>query len=319
MAAQLSTGGLRKFRNWYLQHQAITGMNPPDDLVDNYLSAEMESEMARADASRSLSMQQKYNDEVLKLRKDEINAQSKADTASGIMDIARLGTEVGKNTNWYGLGGKLSTGKSATDIGFDSSKILSENTPNAWEQSMGTNADVYKMNFGKGSEEVAGIGGTPDLASGGGEVGSLAGGGTNWSNIGKGASTAAIGLGLEAVRNPMSEAAGKTNKELGTMSDITNQALQGFNAGRNFGPVGMIAGTILGTEKGGWEAGNPKGGGMFGEEYNKTAGLASLFGVTAGQIETKNDSSAVKVAKAITTGGMSKIAGKIKKKLKKLF
>lgn len=319
MAAQLSTGGLRKFRNWYLQHQAITGTNPPDDLVDNYLSAEMEAEMSRADASRSLSMQQKYNDEALKLRKDEINAQSKADTASGIIDIARLGTEVGKNTNWYGLGNKLSSGKTATEVGFDSSKILSENAPNAWEQAMGTNADVYKMNFGKGAEEVAGIGGTPNLASGSGEVSSLASGGTNWAGIGGTAARGGIALGLEALRNPMSEAAGKTNKELGTMSNILNSTAQGAVLGSNYGWPGTIVGTVLGTEKGGWEAGNPKSGGMFGEDYNKSAGIASLFGITAGQIETKDDSSTVKVAKAIMTGGMSKITGKIKKKLKKLF
>lgn len=325
--ATLSTGGLGKFRKWYTQYKAIHGTEPPQDLMESALSAEMEADMASQDRSRQISLQQRgveLNEkefaqrqaeyaQTLKMNKEKMKNEEQAAMVSGIKDIAGLGLEAKRTFSPSTTSPSYSSGISGISAARSTPSVAPYSSYGTDSFGQGTDTAIDLSRYsGYGTDAgVSYDAGTPALSQSGG----TSGGGINMSGLG---TNLAIAAANRYITPALAEKASERNVEAGKSLSVAGGALEGFTAGRSFGPAGMVAGTILGTERAGWRQDN-QGGEIFDKDYNKGAGFASMFGITAGQVEQKKDTQSVKIGKAMMTGGVSHIAGKIKSKLKKLF
>jgi len=356
--ANLSTAGISKFRRWYTQYKAIHGTEPPTDMMDNYLSAEMEADAASQDSSRLRSLQERQVSlqesaqaqraaeyaQDLKLRKDALKANDQAAMVSGVKDIVGLGIEAKRagiiggdtrRTETPSYSGGLVVAKAPVSdaySGYGVNATPSVNMADAVNKGMGASSGFgYQTGTSSGLSDTgsaidlsrySGYGSDAGVSYTDPALSTTAGtgtGGINWRGLGTGIGTSlAIGAANRFITPALQEKAYAENPEAGKSLSVASGALEGFAAGRGLGPAGMIAGTILGTERAGYRQDN-QGGEIFDKDYNKQAGFASMFGITAGQIERKSDTKTVKTAKAILTGGVSHAAGSVFKKLKKLF
>ena len=341
--ANLSTGGLSKFRRWYTQYKAIHGMEPPQDLMDSYLAAEMEAEQAGQDRSRQISLQEKSLDQTkdyqdkslaqrdkefaagLKQQKDQMKANEQAATVSGVKDLASLGME-----GYKVFGNKANSIAPAT-----SSQPISSGFANAPTRGVGGGDGGYgEYSYGEGADLGSGgsmsLGVTDTVPSGsylgvtdtvdtGTSLGSGATSKFGAGSLGRGIGTAVAGAAIDYSRKPVTEYIQSDSKRYGVegakAADISSYIGQGALTGSNFGGLGAGIGAVVGAEYGGAKQAYGLETKKQASEYNKAGGVAALFGITAGQVETEQDSSSIKTAKAVLTGGASKIA----KKLKKLF
>jgi len=280
-ASTVSPIGLQRFRRWYQQYRATHGTPPPKHLVSGFLQAEMESQMARAEQGRLLSLKEKAFEKESSLAEerlglarrrlgmDEERMRREAGAAemSGIGTLALGGTLLGKE---MGLGAPIKKAATAIGekigIGGGAPAVSGVGIAGALEPVIGTAASlpVYGSMYGGGAVGTiasgAGAGlpatmGTPlgaeviggPLASAGTSAavptaGAGAGGGLSFGTLAPGAAAGALG--------------GMIGRKIFTGEPRIGGAATGVAAGAGVGfavggPIGAVVGGIVGIITGG--------------------------------------------------------------------
>jgi hypothetical protein len=250
--------------------------------------SQREKELKASIEQNNMNLSQRDKEFLLnyELNKDSVKNAEQAAMVSGVKDIASLGIEGYKA---FGSTRGLTTGLTASKA---SPFVESQSGLNV----LGSEVNAY---------DAGGI----SLS----EAGSSGIGATRWGSAAKGLGTLAAAAAIEYTKPAVVDYLSDQNIEAGKAADVSASIGEGALLGSSFGGIGAAVGAVLGAEKGGFELSSGGEPAFYSEAYNKDAGIAALFGITAGQIESPKDSSSIQTAKAVLTGGFSKIARKLKK------
>jgi hypothetical protein len=350
--ANLSTAGLSRFRRWYMQYKAINGTEPPTDLMNSYLAAEMEAEAAREQQSRQVSLQERsldqqkeYQDKSfaqrqleynqnLDFQKDQLKANEQASMVSGVKDLASLGMEGYRTFKTpattttkptYELGSPaISTAGAAAPSSSAAGSLYS----GYGTTGLDTTAPAIDLSKYSGYGTNAGV--TYDSGAGLSGAGSATPkAGINWGGLG----TVAAGVGIGATRQPVTEyITDKGGVTAGKAASLSADVGTGWSTGASLGSalggsagygLGGLIGAGIGLDMGAHSA-------MYNEkaigskQYGSNLGIGALFGLSSYNVAgiskeyNKLSSSKQKVADVLS-GGVTKAISKMNKKLKKLF
>jgi hypothetical protein len=339
-----------------MQYKAIHGMEPPQDLMDRYLAGEMESEAAREQQSRQVSLQEKglaqnaeqfgtnvalrekeaatgvqqfnqnlaqrekeaasnteYQNKTLAQRESELRAQIEQSNANlsqrdkEFLVNYQLNKDALENQEQANM---VSGVKDIASLGIEGYKAFGARTPNLTVGLGASKASPFvesQSGLNVLGSEVA------NYDTGGISLSNTGTSGIGWGSAAKGLGTLAAAAVIDYTKPAVVDYLGSKNEEAGKAADVSAYIGEGALLGSRFGGIGSAVGAVLGAEKGGFEQSSGGEPAFYSEAYNKDAGVAALFGITAGQIESPQDSNSVQIAKAVLTGGLSKLARKLKK------
>jgi len=264
--SSIGTGGLKRIRRWYNQYLSTHGTPPPESMMRAYMQSEIEAQIASADRSRALGLEERRIDlsssqfnQSLALQKQQMKEQNEAARMSGYTNLALVGLmgkeEIKSGYNKLFPGKTIAPTTEAVPTGA-ASKALPPGAATPKPSAIPSTAPITTTGGaatalsstaegGMGSTaETAGAGATAGLSPATTETASGWTGAGWWPAIG----ATAISL-VEKPQDEWFEAQiGESAKEFHHVSSEGAQgALMGLSVA---GPYGAIVGGILGIFKG---------------------------------------------------------------------